>query len=125
MPEQIVLVLALQHNLPVAGALNFRGNDTLYGRYWGCRKELEFLHFEACYYQGIEYCIEQGLQRFDPGAQGEHKIQRGFQPVQTWSNHWIADSGFKQAIQDFLIRENRHIEQYLVDAATLLPFKKS
>ncbi len=125
MPEQIVLVLAYQHDMPVAGALNFCSSDTLFGRYWGCRKELEFLHFETCYYQGIEHCIRSGLKRFDPGAQGEHKIQRGFRPVQTWSNHWIANSDFKQAIKEFLGRENHHIEQYLIDAAVLLPFKNS
>jgi len=119
------LVLPYQHGVPVAEALDFRSSDTLFGHYWGCRKELEFLHLETCYCQGIEYSIQLGLKCFDPGARGEQKIQRSFQPIQLWSTHWIADSGFKQAIQDFLIRENHHIEQYLIDEATFLPFKNS
>lgn len=125
MPEQLLLVLAFDDDTPVAAALNFKGADTLYGRYWGCVREYEYLHFEACYYQGIEYCIEQGLQRFDPGAQGEHKIQRGFEPVLTYSNHWLADQRFSEAVQRFLKEEQRHIEQYRRDAAELLPFKQS
>ncbi|MGK0499204.1 MAG: putative N-acyltransferase [Oceanicoccus sp.] len=128
MPEQLVLVLAYdeQHGEEaIAGALNFRDSKTLYGRYWGCIVEHEFLHFEACYYQGIEYCIAKGLQRFDPGAQGEHKIQRGFTPTETWSNHWIANPEFRHAIDDFLERDNDGISQYIEDAQKMLPFKKS
>ena len=85
--------------------------------------EYDCLHFEACYYQGIEYCIEQGLSRFDPGAQGEHKIQRGFQPVTTWSNHWIADPELAAAVADFTRREERHNEQYRQATSQLLPFR--
>lgn len=131
MPEHLVLVLAYEgssddtgNGEPIAGALNFRDSKTLYGRYWGCIKEYEFLHFEACYYQGIEYCINQGLKRFDPGAQGEHKIQRGFTPITTWSNHWVAHSGFREAIADFLRQENVHTQQYIAEAKTLLPFRQ-
>ena len=123
MPEQLVLVLAKKDGVPIAGALNFRDQQGLYGRYWGCQVDVEFLHFETCYYQGIEYCIEHGLKKFDPGVQGEHKIQRGFRPTYTYSNHWLAEPGFQSAVEDFLVRESSHIESYYEDAESLLPFK--
>jgi len=107
----------------IAGALNFKDDTTLYGRYWGCSREFEFLHFETCYYQGIDYCIQHNLQRFDPGAQGEHKIQRGFEPTLTYSCHWIEHVGLRRAVADFLQREHQQIENYIVDARKLLPFK--
>lgn len=122
--SQAILVLAHHRGQAVAGALYFRSADTLFGRYWGCLQEFDMLHFEACYYRGIEYCIEQGIARFDPGAQGEHKIQRGFRPVITRSNHWIADPRFAAAIEDFTRREARHTEAYRQDAASLLPFRE-
>ncbi len=124
MGEQVIMVVARLDGDAVAAALYFRGDDTLYGRYWGCRREFDCLHFEACYYRGIEYCIEHGLARFDPGAQGEHKIQRGFRPVETFSNHWIADPRLRRAVEDFTRRERPHTEAYLRDAETLLPFRK-
>ena len=124
MGEQVILVLARDGEAPVAGALYFRSGDTLFGRYWGCLREYDCLHFEACYYQGIEFCIEHGIGRFDPGAQGEHKIQRGFRPVQTYSNHWIADPRLSAAVEDFTHRERPGTEAYLEEAATLLPFKQ-
>ncbi len=124
MPEQLVLIMAYHNQQAVAAALCFQGNDTLYGRYWGCLEEFECLHFEACYYQGIEYCIEQKLHKFDPGAQGEHKISRGFEPVNTWSLHWIEHPDFRAAIDDFLEREAQGIDLYMTQAAQLLPFKK-
>jgi len=123
-PEHCVLVMAYMEGKAVAGALYFRSADTLYGRYWGCEQELDCLHFEACYYQGIEYCIQHGLERFDPGAQGEHKIQRGFTPIKTWSNHWIADPGFADAIEDFARRERNDIDHYIARASSYLPFKE-
>jgi len=123
MGDQIVMFVASRAGRDVAAALCFRSTDTLYGRYWGCEQEFDCLHFETCYYQGIHYCIENGLQRFDPGAQGEHKIQRGFRPVTTWSNHWIADGQLSQAVADFTRREARHVEQYREAACRLLPFK--
>ena len=123
--EQAIMVLAYLDNRAVAGALYFRSRDTLYGRYWGCEREYDCLHFEACYYQGIEYCIAHGLQKFDPGAQGEHKIQRGFRPVPTWSNHWIADPRLSAAVGDFTRSEEQHNEAYLEGTSTLLPFKDS
>ena len=125
MPEHIIMVLAKRDGEHVAGALYFRSSDTLFGRYWGCTEEVDCLHFEACYYQGIEYCIKNGLKKFDPGAQGEHKIQRGFRPVKTYSNHWIADPDFREAIADFTLREAAHIDAYIEDAGTYLPFKNS
>lgn len=124
MPASIVLVVAYQEGEMIAAALNFRDREYLYGRYWGCKQEFNFLHFEACYYQGIDYAIQHGLKRFDPGAQGEHKIQRGFTPVATWSNHWIAEPLFKDAIDDFLQREQASVSAYIADAESYLPFKK-
>ncbi|MDX9875136.1 MAG: GNAT family N-acetyltransferase [Spongiibacteraceae bacterium] len=123
LPEKVVLVLADWQGETIAGALNFRDSETLYGRYWGCIQEFDQLHFEACYYQGIDYCIRHGLLRFDPGAQGEHKIQRGFRPITTYSCHWIEHGRLRRAIDHFLAQERRHIAHYLQDAATLLPFR--
>jgi uncharacterized protein len=121
--EHIVLTFADLGNKTVAGALYFRDSQTLYGRYWGCLQEFDGLHFEACYYQGIEYCIRNGLQRFDPGAQGEHKIQRGFAPVGTRSYHWIENAQFRAAIDNFLVAESADLERYIDEASTLLPFR--
>ena len=108
---------------PVACSIMFRGADTLYGRYWGCRREYNSLHFEACYYQGIEHCIEHGIARFEPGAQGEHKITRGFVPTLTRSAHWIAHPQFRDAIARFLAEEIPHVERRCEGLAELLPFK--
>lgn len=122
-PEHIVLTFAELGNETVAGALYFRDSHTLYGRYWGCLHEFDGLHFEACYYQGIEYCIRNGLQRFDPGAQGEHKIQRGFAPTSTYSYHWIEDPQFRAAIDNFLLEESTELDRYIETASELLPFR--
>lgn len=124
MGEQLVLVFAYDGDRAVAGAINLRGADTLYGRHWGCLADYHSLHFEACYYQGIEYCIEQGLRRFEPGAQGEHKISRGFLPQATWSAHWVADAGFRQAIGDFLQREQRGMDDYMEVLTEQSPFRQ-
>lgn len=107
----------------VAAALFLRDSNCLYGRYWGCLEEYPFLHFETCYYQGIDYAINQGLQRFDGGAQGEHKIARGFDPVLTLSNHWIQEPAFREAIDGFLTTEAAGIHQYLAEARCLSPYK--
>lgn len=123
MPEQLLLVLAMKQQTPVAAALSFIGNNTLYGRYWGCEHDYDALHFEACYYQGIEYCLNQGLQRFDSGAQGEHKIARGFEPVATYSAHWIRDVRFVNAISDYVGREREQLNRYKATAAAYLPFR--
>jgi len=124
MPEQLVLVLAYYQQRPVAGALSLRSSDTLYGRYWGCMDEFDSLHFETCYYQGIEYCIDQGLKRFDPGAQGEHKIQRGFRPIETWSCHWIQEPGFRAAIAQYLDEEEAAMREQIAELTSWLPFKQ-
>lgn len=108
---------------PVACSIMFRGDDVLYGRYWGCRREYPSLHFEACYYQGIDHCIEHGIGTFEPGAQGEHKITRGFEPTLTRSAHWIAHPGFRDAVARYLAEERPHIEQRCTGLSDLLPFK--
>ena len=108
----------------VACSVMFQGADTLYGRYWGCRREYHSLHFEACYYQGIEHCIEHGLQHFEPGAQGEHKITRGFQPTLTHSAHAIFHPGFRSAIEHFLDEERPYVQQRCDGLNELLPFKQ-
>jgi len=124
MPENILLAQAKHKGDPIAGAIYFRDDECLYGRYWGTKMDIDGLHFETCYYRGIEYAIEHGLSRFDPGAQGEHKIQRGFQSVETCSYHWIADSQFRTAITDFCESEAKHNAHYVSDARTYLPFKE-
>jgi len=124
MPDQLLLILAHHAGVPIAGALYFKGEDTLYGRYWGCTAEYQFLHFETCYYQGIDYCIAHAIARIDSGAQGEHKIQRGFTPVQTRSAHWIARPDFRNAVSEFLVEEERYILTYLEQASEHLPFRK-
>jgi len=123
MPRNIVLVLAKHQDDYVAGAFNIRGSETLYGRHWGCSHEFHSLHFEACYYQGLEYCINNGLQRFEPGAQGEHKIARGFLPAKTWSAHWIADERFETPIRQFVTHELKGMEHYIAELQEHSPFK--
>jgi uncharacterized protein len=125
MPQYLMLVMARKEGRNIAGALFFKGVDTLYGRYWGCTEEYQFLHFETCYYQGIDYCIQHNISRIDSGAQGEHKIQRGFKPVHTWSSHWIQHSGFADAIENFLQDEQQHIDAYVMHASDYLPFRKN
>jgi predicted N-acyltransferase len=109
----------------VAAAFCLQGRDSLYGRHWGCFKDFHSLHFEACYYQGLEHCIEQGLQRFEPGAQGEHKVARGFLPTRTWSAHWIADPRFRQPIGAFLEHEIDAMEDYISEMSAHSPFKQT
>jgi len=125
MPEQIMIIFALKGERYVGAALSFLGEETLYGRYWGCYQQYNNLHFETCYYQGLEYCIEHQLKRFDSGAQGEHKISRGFEPIRTYSAHWILNSHFSKLIGNFLAREKELIQQYKQDCTQQLPFKKT
>jgi len=124
MPEQLFMIVALDGEKIIAAALFFKNSEKAFGRYWGSARDYQFLHFETCYYQGQEYCIAHKLKSFDSGAQGEHKIQRGFEPITTYSNHWIANAGFAQAIHNFLDEEKPHIERYKEEAASLLPFRK-
>lgn len=124
MRDSIVLFLAHRAGRPVAGALNLLGPDCLYGRYWGCTEDIPFLHFELCYYQAIDFAIAHGLARVEAGAQGEHKLARGYLPVTTWSAHFIADPGFRSAVDDFLIRERRAVEREQEFLGELGPFKR-
>ncbi len=123
MGEQLLLVLAYQGPDLIAAAFNLVGTRTLYGRHWGCFTDFDSLHFEACYYQGLEFCIANGLERFEPGAQGEHKISRGFLPTPTWSAHWIADPGFHKGIGHFLQLETEGMTDYLADMRARSPFR--
>ena len=123
MPRQLVLVLADLGDTPVAGALCLRGGDTLYGRYWGAIATLPGLHFETCYYQGIDYCLRTGLRHFEPGAQGEHKLARGFLPTLVHSRHWIADPEFRRALRAWCAQEAQSIRGYAATLAASSPFK--
>lgn len=123
--DRVVLVLARRGADYVAGALNLRGADTLYGRYWGSRGEYHSLHFETCYYSAIEYCIAQGLRRFEAGAQGGHKLARGFTPVVTYSAHRLRHPKFSRAIADYLARERLDVGSYVNELNEHVPFKKA
>ncbi|WP_409476768.1 GNAT family N-acetyltransferase [Stenotrophomonas sp. Y-13] len=122
MPRHLVIFLAEQDGQPIAGALCLRGGDTLYGRYWG-GAALPGLHFETCYYQGIDYCLREGLQRFEPGAQGEHKLARGFLPTLVRSRHWVADAQFRQALREWCAREERDVARYAQALRRHSPFR--
>ncbi|MCY4050575.1 MAG: GNAT family N-acetyltransferase [Gammaproteobacteria bacterium] len=113
MSDQVILALADYQKSVIAGALFYRDEQTLYGRIWGTRQRMDSLHFELCYYAGIDYCIREGLARFDPGVQGEHKIARGFVPTETHSLHWIASQPFRRAIREFLEREQYGVQSYM------------
>ncbi len=123
--ERVVLMLAERDGKPIAGALNLRGRDALYGRNWGATEDVPFLHFELCYYQAIDYAIAHGLQRVEAGAQGEHKIQRGYLPSPTYSAHWIAHPGLRQAVAEFLTVERAGIGRGMAAMAAESPYKKS
>jgi len=124
MPEHVLLVLAKREGRYIAGAINFIGSDTLFGRNWGCCEEHPFLHFEVCYYQAIDFAIGRGLARVEAGAQGEHKLARGYSPTLTYSAHDIADPGFRRAVSDYLVRERRQVESAAEQLAEFTPFKK-
>jgi uncharacterized protein len=124
MDDKVLLILALRDGLPIAGALNLIGAETLYGRYWGCAEDVPYLHFELCYYQAIDAAIARGLATVEAGAQGEHKLARGYVPVPTWSAHYIPNPGFRSAIADFLVRERRAVENNAAFLETMTPFKK-
>ena len=122
--ERVVLILARKNGTPVAGALNLIGTDTLYGRTWGVRGEFPFLHFELCYYRAIDFAIAHGLKRVEAGAQGEHKIQRGYRPVPTFSAHWIAHAGLRHAVAEFLEQERPARLAEMAELAQFSPFRK-
>nr|WP_225444304.1 GNAT family N-acetyltransferase [Pseudomarimonas arenosa] len=125
MPKQLMIALAYRHSRPIAGALFLYDSHTLFGRYWGASEAWPGLHFELCYYQGIEFCIEQGIDRFEPGAQGEHKVARGFLPTRTRSWHYIADSRFREAIARSLQEEAHWVDRYAREVAQHTPFRQS
>lgn len=125
MRDDILLVLAFDGPRPVAGALNFIGRDTLYGRYWGCVEDHPCLHFELCYYQAIDWAITQGLQRVEAGAQGEHKLARGYLPVETHSLHWIAEPAFRTAVDRYLQAERRAVGEEIEVLTAYGPFRKA
>ena len=124
MADRAVLIVGRQEGRIVCGALNIRGADTLYGRNWGCDTRFRFLHFEACYYQAIDYAIREGLARVEAGAQGQHKIQRGYTPVETYSAHWIVDRNFRRAVADYLERERDAVGEEIEFLADFTPFRK-
>jgi predicted N-acyltransferase len=123
MPRSVVLMLAERGGDPIAGAFCLRGGDTLYGRYWGAYEQVPGLHFETCYYQGIDYCLREGLTRFEPGAQGEHKLARGFLPAFVHSRHWIAHEGFREALREWCAQEADSVRRYAATLASHSPFK--
>jgi predicted N-acyltransferase len=122
--DRILLILALRDGRPIAGALNLIGADALYGRYWGTTEEVPHLHFEICYHQAIEAAIERGLGRVEAGAQGPHKLSRGYAPVPTWSAHFIPNPGFRAAVADFLEAERRAVAEEIGALAEMTPFRK-
>jgi len=125
LPRAIMVKLARLGREPVACAVFLRGEDTLYGRYWGAAGDFHSLHFETCYYQGIDYCIREGLDRFEPGTQGEHKIARGFAPEAVWSMHRLAHPAFAAAIDDYLRRERAHVSAYMDAVRRHVPFRRA
>ena len=123
--DRVLLILACRDGLPVAGALNIVGEEALYGRYWGALEEVPFLHFELCYYQAIDAAIARGLGTVEAGAQGSHKLARGYEPVPTWSAHYIPDPGFRAAVADFLARERAAVAHEIEALGGMTPFKHS
>jgi predicted N-acyltransferase len=123
--DQILLIFALRDGRPIAGALNLIGGDALYGRYWGTTEEVPHLHFEVCYYQAIEAAIARGLARVEAGAQGAHKLARGYRPVPTWSAHYISNPGFRRAVADYLANERRAVAHEIEALGEMAPFRKA
>jgi uncharacterized protein len=123
LPESLMVKLALHGRTVVAAAIFFCGGETLFGRYWGAAADYHSLHFETCYHQGIEFCIERGIARFEPGTQGEHKVSRGFEPSLTWSAHYIADRQFRAAIAEFLAREGAAVDGYALEVQGHVPYR--
>ena len=121
--RRLVVFIAFLGEKPVASAIGYRDAETLYGRHWGTEIDLPGLHFELCFYQGIDYCIRHGLRTFEPGAQGEHKLARGFEPVATWSAFWVAHEGMRRAVADFIVREDAAMQDYEAETTAHLPFK--
>jgi predicted N-acyltransferase len=124
MAQKLLLILALRDGMPIAGALNVIGEEALYGRYWGALEEVPFLHFELCYYQAIDAVIARGLARAEAGAQGAHKLARGYRPIATRSAHYIADPNFRQAVADYLAAERQAVAREMAALDEMTPFRK-
>ena len=122
--DRVLLIVAERDGVPIAGALNLVGGNTLYGRYWGCTQDVPFLHFELCYYQAIDAAIQRGLATVEAGAQGEHKLARGYEPVATWSAHYLPDPNFRRAIADFLRRERESVAADRDYLGEMTPFRR-
>jgi predicted N-acyltransferase len=122
--DALMVKVAMHSGRPVAAAIFFRGADVLFGRYWGSAADFHSLHFETCYHQGIEYCIEHGIRRFEPGTQGEHKVSRGFEPTLTWSAHFISDRRFRSAVDDYLAREGIAVDAYAAEVREHVPYRE-
>ena len=125
MADRVLLVMARRDGRYIAGAINFLGRDAIYGRNWGSIEERPFLHFEVCYYQAIDYAISHGFARVEAGAQGEHKLARGYRPVPTYSAHDFADARFARAVRDYLVREREAVDEQIADYEAGLPFRKA
>ena len=123
LPDHVLLILAERDGRPIAAALDIFSEEALYGRYWGAVEHVPCLHFEACYYQGLEFCIERGIRAFEGGAQGEHKLARGFLPTPTWSAHWLRHPRFADAVEKFLAREAQGVERYIDELGEHSPFR--
>ena len=125
MQHKVLLVIAEFEGRFVGGALNMIGGDTLFGRYWGCLEDFKFLHFEVCYYQAMDFAIKTGLKRVEAGAQGNHKLQRGYLPTATYSAHWIANASFRNAIERYLAQETDAVRDEIDYLGDHSPFKRS
>lgn len=125
LPENVLMVIAKRDGRPIAAALDLYTDEVLYGRYWGALESIPGLHFETCYYQALEFCIERGIALFEGGAQGEHKLARGFLPVETWSAHWLSHPQFNDAVERFLARETAGVENYIGELNERSPYKNS
>ena len=124
MADKVALVMCSRSGRYIAGALNLIGSDALYGRNWGCIEDHRFLHFEACYYRAIDFAIEHGLDRVEAGAQGQHKLSRGYLPTKTYSAHWVRDPGLRKALEDYLVHERREVDFDVRLLGAHSPFRK-
>jgi predicted N-acyltransferase len=125
LPNSLVVFMGFQETELVSVAICFRSETALYGRYWGANEFIDSLHFETCYYQGIDYCIKHGLELYEPGTQGEHKISRGFVPAETWSAHWLLEPRFATAVDEYLERERDYIDEYIDSVGNHIPYRKN
>ena len=125
MAEHILLIMCKKGGRYIAGAINFIGSECLYGRNWGCVEDYPYLHFEVCYYQAIDFAIENNLKRVEAGAQGAHKLARGYMPIHTYSSHWIANNSFSEAVSSYLDQERQHVDQEIDFVEKKGPFKDS